>query len=298
MTATFRESTFDHEEAVKLWRAYSTATRELSFALCESLRLILEPTLATKMRGDYRTGKRLNMRKVIPYIASEFKKDKIWLRRTKPSKRTYQILIAIDDSRSMAESQSVELAYESIALITKAFEQLEVGQVAVASFGGNMQLLHHFETPLSDDAGGKIFEKFTFDQTSTNVLQLMDSSIKMLSDARNFAANTGRDMWQLEIVLSDGIMDNHKNVRQFVRVAMQKQIMTVFIVLDRRNERDSILKMSSVSYETDASGRPSLKMTPYISTFPFDFFIVLQDISQLPNVLSETLRQYLQVTSS
>ena len=30
------------------------------------------------------------MRKVIPYIASGYRKDKIWLRRTKPSKRQYQ----------------------------------------------------------------------------------------------------------------------------------------------------------------------------------------------------------------
>jgi midasin (ATPase involved in ribosome maturation) len=42
-----------------------------------------------------RTGKRLNMRKIIPFIASDFKKDKIWLRRTKPNKREFQILVAL-----------------------------------------------------------------------------------------------------------------------------------------------------------------------------------------------------------
>ena len=41
------------------------------------------------------------MRKVIPYIASGFRKDKIWLRRTKPAKRQYQVMICIDDSESM-----------------------------------------------------------------------------------------------------------------------------------------------------------------------------------------------------
>ncbi len=55
-------------------------------------------------RGDYRTGKRLNMRRIIPYIASNFQNDRIWLRRAKPSKREYQILIAVDDSSSMAEN--------------------------------------------------------------------------------------------------------------------------------------------------------------------------------------------------
>ena len=28
---------------------------------------------------------------VIPFIASDFKKDKIWLRRSQPSKRAYQV---------------------------------------------------------------------------------------------------------------------------------------------------------------------------------------------------------------
>lgn len=60
-------------------------------------------------RGDYRTGKRLNMRKVIPYIASQFRKDKIWLRRTKPSKRQYQVMIAVDDSSSMADNHSKQV---------------------------------------------------------------------------------------------------------------------------------------------------------------------------------------------
>ena len=50
------------------------------------------------LQGDYRTGKRLNMRKVIPYIASQFRKDRIWLRRTKPAQRNYQIVLAVDDS--------------------------------------------------------------------------------------------------------------------------------------------------------------------------------------------------------
>ena len=60
-------------------------------------------------RGDYRSGKRLNMRKVIPYIASQFRKDKIWLRRTKPSKRQYQIMLAVDDSSSMNENHSKQV---------------------------------------------------------------------------------------------------------------------------------------------------------------------------------------------
>ncbi|KAJ1569694.1 hypothetical protein HK405_007248 [Cladochytrium tenue] len=302
LTVKFREAPQDREAATRLWRLYSAATRDLSFALCESLRMVLEPTQASKMRGDYRTGKRLNMRKVIPYVASQFKKDKIWMRRTKPAKRTYQILLAIDDSRSMSESRSVEFAYESIALIMKALEQLEVGQVGVASFGETVRLVHPFESPLSDEAGGHIFQQFSFDQTSTDVRRLIGRTIELLGEARSGAGGGGgpRDLWQLQIVISDGVMDNHAAVRSLVRMALQQRIMCVFVILDRRagGDRDSIFRLTSVSYESGPGGVPALRMTPYMETFPFDYFVPLQDVAELPGVLAETLRQYLSVVGN
>lgn len=69
-----------------------------------ALRITTCVPLTLFVRGDYRTGKRLNMRRIIPYIASNFQNDRIWLRRAKPSKREYQILIAVDDSSSMTEN--------------------------------------------------------------------------------------------------------------------------------------------------------------------------------------------------
>lgn len=74
-----------------------------------SLKVVLTNTQLLLRRGDYRSGKRLNMRKVIPYIASQFRKDKIWLRRTKPSKRQYQIMLAVDDSSSMNDNHSKQV---------------------------------------------------------------------------------------------------------------------------------------------------------------------------------------------
>merc|ERR1711988_1860531 len=100
----------DVESAIELWRQLRHLTSSLSHALCEQLRLILEASQASKMKGDYRTGKRLNMRKIIPYIASQFRKDKIWLRRVKPNKREFQIVVALDDSSSMADNKSREMA--------------------------------------------------------------------------------------------------------------------------------------------------------------------------------------------
>lgn len=74
------------------------------------------------MTGDFRTGRAINMRRVIPYIASHFRKDRIWLRRTKPAKREYKIAIAVDDSSSMSDNRSKELAFESLALVSQVRE--------------------------------------------------------------------------------------------------------------------------------------------------------------------------------
>lgn len=89
-------------------------TSNLAQELSEQLRLVLEPSKASRLQGDFRTGRRINMRRVIPYIASQFKKDKIWLRRTRPSKRQYQIIMAVDNSSSMLDNdaKSVSVFYK------------------------------------------------------------------------------------------------------------------------------------------------------------------------------------------
>ena len=112
------------KEGMELWRLYESQTSDLSTRLCEQLRILLEPLQSSKLSGDYKTGKRINMRKIIPFIASNYKKDKIWLRRTKPSKREYNILIALDDSISMKENGGGVIGLHTMALISKALTQV------------------------------------------------------------------------------------------------------------------------------------------------------------------------------
>ena len=56
----------DHvkDNATALWRRFELSTTKLSHELTEQLRLVMEPTVASKLQGDYRTGKRINMKKV------------------------------------------------------------------------------------------------------------------------------------------------------------------------------------------------------------------------------------------
>lgn len=72
-----------------LWHSIEIKSKYHYLQLCEQLKQILEPQLIAGLKGDFKSGKRLNMKKLIPYIASNFRKDKIWLRRSQPEKRHY-----------------------------------------------------------------------------------------------------------------------------------------------------------------------------------------------------------------
>ncbi|CAI4046401.1 hypothetical protein N7582_003803 [Saccharomyces uvarum] len=277
------------EESRELWHKSEISTADLVSRLGEQLRLILEPTLATKLKGDYKTGKRLNMKRIIPYIASQFRKDKIWLRRTKPSKRQYQIMIALDDSKSMSESKCVKLAFDSLCLVSKTLTQLEAGGLSIVKFGENAKEVHSFDQQFSNESGARAFQWFGFQETKTDVKRLVAESIKIFERARAMAHN---DQWQLEIVISDGVCEDHETIQRLVRRARENKIMLVFVIIDGISSNESILDMSQVNYIPDQFGNPQLKITKYLDTFPFEFYVVVHDISELPEMLALILRQY------
>ena len=280
------------EEARRLWHHYENLTRSLALSLNEQLRLILAPTLATKLRGDFRTGKRLNIKRIIPYIASQYKRDKIWMRRSVPSKRAYQVMLAVDDSKSMGESGSGQLAFETLALVSKSLSMLEVGEICVVGFGENVTVAHDFDKPFSSEAGAHIFEHFTFQQTVTNVRKLVSQSISLFRDARLKSRNVGSDLWQLEIIISDGVCEDHEGIRRLVRQAQEERIMMVFVIVDALRG-ESIMDMSQAVFESDAvGGEQKLSIKRYLDGFPFGYYLVVGDVRELPGVLATALRQW------
>ncbi|KAL4739308.1 hypothetical protein BDV11DRAFT_170222 [Aspergillus similis] len=286
------------DEAQRLWSKYESATNDLSLSLTEQLRLILAPTLATKLRGDYRTGKRLNIKRIIPYIASQYKRDKIWMRRSVPSKRNYQIMLAVDDSKSMLESGSGQLAFETLALVAKSLSMLEAGDLCVLGFGSedHVRVAHDFGKPFSSEAGVQVFQNFSYQQTGTNVRKLIADSIALFREARfkQSPAGGNADLWQLELIISDGICEDHETIRRLVRQAQEERIMIVFIIVDAL-KGNSILDLTQASFEPDnesGTGEMKLKMKRYLEGFPFPYYLVVRDVRELPAVLATALKQW------
>lgn len=168
--------------------------------LCEQLRLILEPTKCTRLKGDYRTGRRINMKKIIPYIASQFRKDKIWLRRTKPAQRDYKITIAIDDSKSMHHNNSKVLTLEAISLVSQALTLLESGRLSVISFGEQPQILLNHNEQFD---GPKLVSSLQFSQDKTKIAELLDF-IRTANIEEGSSCSDNGIFENLLLILSDG----------------------------------------------------------------------------------------------
>ncbi|KAG8582222.1 hypothetical protein GDO81_007964 [Engystomops pustulosus] len=293
-----QDNSEEEKSAAEMWQSYLFLTAHLSQQLCEQLRLILEPTKAAKLKGDYRTGKRLNMRKVIPYIASQFRKDKIWLRRTKPSKREYQICLALDDSSSMVDNHSKQLAYESLAVIGNALTLLEVGQIAVYSFGENVKLLHPFHEQFSEQSGSRILSQCKFQQKKTLLAQFLESCVPMFAAAQQMSQSSNLETAQLLLIVSDGrglFVEGKDRVTRAVKAARNANIFIIFIILDNPTSKDSILDIK-VPIFTDPKEMP--KMISYMEQFPFPFYIILRDVNTLPETLSDALRQWFELVTT
>jgi midasin len=309
LTPSLQLANLSHGAARSLWQQHEFSTRTLAATLTEQLRLILAPTMATKLRGDFRTGKRLNIKRIIPYIASSYKRDKIWMRRSVPSKRAYQIMIALDDSKSMAEGGSKELAFETLALVAKALSMLESGELCVVGFGEDVKIAHPFDRPFTDDAGVEVLSHFTFEQQETDVKKLVSDGISLFQEARAKTSGSASELWQLMLVVSDAICDDADAIRRLVRKSQEEKIMIVFIVIDAGaretaasngevggpgvRKGQSIMDMEKIDFKADANGDMRVVRYKYMAEiFPFRWWIVVRDVRELPGVLATALRQW------
>ena len=280
-------STAEANEARAVWSKIQGETHSLSRRLCEKLRLVMEPLVASKLRGDYRTGKRINMKRVIGYIASGYRKDKIWLRRTKPAKRNYRVLLAVDDSESMKKSGAGEMALRAMATVAVGMNQLEVGELGVASFGEDMQLVHPFHMPFTSESGADVVRNFKFDQRRTRIALCVESAMAALKESGD-----GSSM-QLVFLISDGRIerDSRSALKRLIREMMERNILLAMIIVEgAHKKKDSILNMKEVTFE---KGKPIVKR--FIEDYPFPYYIVLDDVTSLPEVLGDALKQWFEM---
>jgi MoxR-like ATPase len=294
--------TVQHEEQW-YWSLLESRHENTIAALSRRLEPILEYNQLTRFAGDFRTGKRLHMRRLIDYVASNYTRDRIWMRRVRPDRRQYDIVVAVDDSASMRESGAHRLALESLVVVAAALHRLELGQLGVVRFGADAQVVHHLTDgmPSAGVLGDQLIRQFTFQQEATNVEAMLQCALSVFREAREQQHHGGIDAWQLLLILSDGRLGNREAIRSLIREANAQQQWLVFFILDHSAEvlgsdsaskgatSTSVLDMKQVGFTE--TGR--LQVRRYLEDFPFPFYVIVQKLEALPFVFGDALTQWL-----
>lgn len=281
----------------ELLNKFKKTTHHLSISLCEQMRMILEPTEKSRLKGDYKTGKRINIKKIIPFIASNYRNDKIWLRREMPFKRDYRIMIAIDDSLSMKKNNLGFFALESLVAISEALNQLSVGKVCVSGINDRMDMHMSFEDTYSAEKAAFILSNYSFDYQS---FASADTSIpNFMADCNKLLDSLKTENRNIVFIISDGRF-NKKKALPYIMEAEDKKYLYVFILLDNYGieSKNSIFNMKSAELVVDENGKSDYKITRYLDDFPFKYYTVVQEISHLPKVLSNIFLQWLAMVNS
>lgn len=106
--------------------------------LTSLLRIVLESNRNNKYKGDFKSGKKLNLKKIVPYIASDFKRDKIWMKRVKNDKKEYTLRIFIDNSKSMFDQSLVDALSTIYYKLESSFSLLNI-PVQLYKFGNTLR---------------------------------------------------------------------------------------------------------------------------------------------------------------
>ena len=85
-----------------------------------------------------------------------------------------------------------------------------------------------------------------------------------------------------------------QTVQRVVRTAREAGIFLVFVILDNPRNKDSVLDIKVPVFRPGAL--PELKS--YIDQFPFPYYIILRDVSALPETLSDSLRQWFELVTN
>ena len=142
------------------------------------------------------------------------------------------------------------------------------------------------------EVGLAVGASLTFDQERTDICQLLESVHRLFGEWRSERSGP----WQLNVILSDGICESHERVLSLVRAGLESQVVHVFVILDHGREQESIAELSHVQYYWEG-GVQRARLTRYLDTFPFDYYVVLRDMGRLPRVLAAAIRQWFDVLS-
>lgn len=167
----------------------------------------------------------------------------------------------------------------------------------ICKFGKDVKVINDFklvtDSGIDNDLGAKLINELKFQQDKTDLCNLLDVLSKKFKEARYMLTN-GSTAEQMLIILSDGrgVMANGleciKNSLQRLEI---QRITTLFLIID--NNEKSIMDIKIAKFDADGN----INLIPYMEHFPFPFYVIINNITQLPSAISQAIQQWFEFTS-
>jgi len=208
-------------------------------------------------------------------------------------------MVMIDDSKSMGAAGP--LALSALCTLANALTRLEVGDVAVCSFAERAMLLHPFGRPLGDDAGAQVLSAFEFREGQTRLGASLAAVEGAFLEARSGGSSAGgsaagAQVLQLCFVVSDARIDseNREALDATVRRLAEQNVLVVLVIIDKNADaKDSVFNTRSVEFRGD-----KVVTSAYLDNFPFPYYLAIQRLEALPDVLCDALKGWFELVNS
>ena len=206
-------------------------------------------------------------------------------------------MMMIDDSRSMGEAGP--LALRALSTISSALTRLDLADsLSIASFAQDMRILHPFGSILTEEKEISILSQFSFSASQTMLANSLKNVVPIFETAKSSliggaGGGEGGLVLQICFVISDARIDsdNRGHLERIIRGMAEKHILVVLVIIDRNADaKDSIFNTKTVSFKGD-----KVSTAAYLDDFPFPYYVAIQQVQALPQVLSDALKQWFEL---
>lgn len=148
-----------------------------------------------KYKGDFKSGKKINMKRIVSYFMSDFQKDKIFLRRIKEAKKEYLINIYIDNSKSMLKYKLKRQLIYLFDLLKYSFNKLNL-QFTLFSFGEETKEINELNLTFDEERSNILFKE------GYNIV-LTDGIINQMNNEKTLYLFLNKELRNMKQVICD-----------------------------------------------------------------------------------------------
>lgn len=121
------------------------------------------------------------------------------------------------------------------------------------------------------------------------------NTITQVFETSRLEQSSGSDAVQLCFIISDARIDsdNRDRLSHIMRTMAEKHILAVLVIIDCTEDiKNSIFETRIVEFTPSG-----ISTSGYLENFPFPFYVVIQKMDTLPEVLSAALKQWFEMVS-